>query len=51
VPPVTASSYRTLRADAERYRLRILDGAGSVFAERALDEAFGTNHSVRCPSR
>jgi hypothetical protein len=50
-PQATASSYRTLRADAERYRLRILDAAGSVFAERALDEAFGTNHSVRCPSR
>ena len=45
----TASSYRTLRADAERYRLRILDAAGSVFAERALDEAFGTNHSVPLP--
>jgi AcrR family transcriptional regulator len=36
-PRATASSYRTLRADAERNRLKILDAARSVFAERGLD--------------
>jgi AcrR family transcriptional regulator len=36
-PQATASSYRTLRADAEGNRLRILDAAGSVFAERGID--------------